>query len=820
MGRDLSRERIFPVFSMLFCLLILQAGTGCDQRSHDLEPHWTGAPFQTALGSPPLWKFPQEYGFKRVLLAADVDGDGCRERVSFAGDRVLAGGFARGLITTITQKNLPRDFYPSDDGVVLHADNVRPFPSGYLTAAGDVLGTGCEQVFLTAVNRQGTSWRLFIMDFSGQERDRSFPLPVGRDLDGGNGWDGCWFSAGCLQAGQAGSHGAVVMVGTAGMDFDGRQVGAVDAITGEFLWRFSLATNPKLNQAWVGDLEEDGRQEIVLVTGAPGNGSVLINDTNGHVANLLVFSARGELVTKVDLGGLYTYTWLAVADLDGDGRREIIVATDNTNDAGSTDHLLVFDPEGSELARAQMASGTYGIAAHEADDGPGGVWVAERDGILRYYRLLDGELEETSRGHNPNGRHIQIIGSGNSLRSGEPEVLVLLGGDNRVVAADDHCRPLFLTEELQGEITGAMTFRSAEDEPMVAVGGAQQGVWRLESRGILARTPVIFVGGGMMVVGVAFWLLLIRMRKPGSQEPEDVRILLGELAQVGHGKINLIQQLERVPFLAAAGRTSSVGGEGRNETVSRLNELLIMLLEQEMPRLAMILDRTDSHESAREISARARTDASECTIFLTRLRDSLPAAVAHQDILRYRTYVASLQECLREIRFALQAMVLCAPENILKDVLEAYTDDFKRLGITVEKSPSPSSVICSMPAVDVRFVLENLIGNAVRAMQDSARRQLVVRTWQPAGYWELVVEDSGCGVEPADSAKIFREGFSTRQEGGLGLFRSRELLAHWDGSLELDWSQPGLGSRFIVCIRQNITVVPGSQSPPSLAVDA
>jgi signal transduction histidine kinase len=60
----------------------------------------------------------------------------------------------------------------------------------------------------------------------------------------------------------------------------------------------------------------------------------------------------------------------------------------------------------------------------------------------------------------------------------------------------------------------------------------------------------------------------------------------------------------------------------------------------------------------------------------------------------------------------------------------------------------------------------------------------------------LEVEDSGCGVAPADRERIFADFYTTKPEGsGLGLSNVRRLAADMGATVEVA-SEPGRGTRF------------------------
>ena len=106
-------------------------------------------------------------------------------------------------------------------------------------------------------------------------------------------------------------------------------------------------------------------------------------------------------------------------------------------------------------------------------------------------------------------------------------------------------------------------------------------------------------------------------------------------------------------------------------------------------------------------------------------------------------------------------------------------------------------------------VLLNLAVNSVQAMNGKGELRLDAEaiakapehtvfhstTFDPeAPLLKITVTDTGCGITPADLAKIFRPYFTTKTEGtGLGLSIVAELVATYKGAIDVQ-SVPGQGT--------------------------
>ena len=115
----------------------------------------------------------------------------------------------------------------------------------------------------------------------------------------------------------------------------------------------------------------------------------------------------------------------------------------------------------------------------------------------------------------------------------------------------------------------------------------------------------------------------------------------------------------------------------------------------------------------------------------------------------------------------------------------------------------------------MRQVLVNLVGNAIK-FTDKGRVRVGVCYDPSVNLLSFEVIDTGCGMTPAQTAKLFApfqqaDNSTTRQYGGtgLGLHISQRLVAMLGGQITCN-SEPGVGSRF------RATFDPGHVDPADL----
>ncbi|HLW65870.1 MAG TPA: ATP-binding protein [Gemmataceae bacterium] len=90
----------------------------------------------------------------------------------------------------------------------------------------------------------------------------------------------------------------------------------------------------------------------------------------------------------------------------------------------------------------------------------------------------------------------------------------------------------------------------------------------------------------------------------------------------------------------------------------------------------------------------------------------------------------------------------------------------------------------------------NLILNAIDATEKNDRIEIQAK--QENGYLNVTVRDNGCGMAPAEQARLFQPYFTTKKNGtGLGLFVTRQLVAEHGGEVSFR-SAPEAGTEFVV----------------------
>ena len=104
--------------------------------------------------------------------------------------------------------------------------------------------------------------------------------------------------------------------------------------------------------------------------------------------------------------------------------------------------------------------------------------------------------------------------------------------------------------------------------------------------------------------------------------------------------------------------------------------------------------------------------------------------------------------------------------------------------------------------IHFKQVIDNLLKNAVDAMEHSLQKQLTVKTYMEDKALCIGISDTGEGIYKDHLGKIFSPDFTTKPSGkgtGLGLASVKTMVDAYSGSITVE-SERGKGATFVVSI--------------------
>jgi signal transduction histidine kinase len=128
--------------------------------------------------------------------------------------------------------------------------------------------------------------------------------------------------------------------------------------------------------------------------------------------------------------------------------------------------------------------------------------------------------------------------------------------------------------------------------------------------------------------------------------------------------------------------------------------------------------------------------------------------------------------------------------------------------IELRKDYDIENPIVESSSVELQKVIEDVVGNAIDAMQDTKEtKELTISTCEGVNETvQITIHDTGCGIKGDDKYKIFRPFYTTKKGGnyGLGLFSARNTLAKFNGTIIFHSSEEE-GTSFVINLPLNET---------------
>jgi len=233
----------------------------------------------------------------------------------------------------------------------------------------------------------------------------------------------------------------------------------------------------------------------------------------------------------------------------------------------------------------------------------------------------------------------------------------------------------------------------------------------------------------------------------------------------------------------------------RQESAARLNEV-----QGELARLARLnelgeMASTLAHELNQPLSAIANY-VQGCARLLRDMDDAVAAKMraALEETARQSLRAGQIIRHLRE--FVTKGATEKAPENIRSLVEEAGALALvgsRERGMRTVFDFAPGPAIVMVDRIQIQQVLTNLMRNAMDAMHDSARRELVVRTQaEQDGEIAVIVEDTGPGISEEISGQLFKPFVTTKPGGmGIGLSISKRIVEAHGGTMTVNRNADG-----------------------------
>ncbi len=722
------------------------------------------------------------HGTATGILLADLDGDGQDELISARAGAVIAAKIsATGGAKSLWWYNLPADYAWHN-------------PSASLMSAVDGDRDGNLEILVCSHDRTRRRWRLWSLDGTTGETRWDVSLPIGPDRNNDSIWAGQFSFEGMVDVPHSdGDRPAYVISCGAGHDLLPRGILTLDVATGETAWSFSTAGPPNPSTTQVADLDGDGSNEIIVLTTAVMNykKDENLDGRRDDRLRVMVLEADGTIRWRISEDILGGGGVLETVDLDGDGRREVIMTTHwplaefnyikvlSSRD-GSTINMteleyqptsqVLVEPSGDRSARLIMSRIDNGVGAYDWTS-DGWVLAAEIEHFQQIQtRYISDMLPEP-------GDEVVLYDTRGTLYIINPE-LDLLAKYDQFTSIPPAISLQHTTATLP--LLWAHPHINHDGYVVTIVPNPDTGV-----------SPLLFLAAlPVLLAGVWVYRRHYRTIAKVGLGTRDARLqLLGQLELAGHGAIGSLKTLRRITWLL---QSIPAGGSVEGK---RLQELCREFFDHALPRVRSVLGLSGAADINGHTIMRAKESLALVEQELTAIYDhtfTFDVVKAHLTDLRAagEDLERDLQRLRAEVAGHVRAEIGAACERV-ELLLEV---ELQAAEVSLELDAPNEELWCRIDPEELLFILDNLVQNALRAMADNAAKSLVISWRLDDGAIVCNVMDSGRGIVPDDWETIFKVGYSSREGGGLGLSRSRDILRKYEGNLFVAASCLGQGT--------------------------
>lgn len=231
----------------------------------------------------------------------------------------------------------------------------------------------------------------------------------------------------------------------------------------------------------------------------------------------------------------------------------------------------------------------------------------------------------------------------------------------------------------------------------------------------------------------------------------------------------------------------------RDLTEREESQARLQAIQSELARLARLnelgeMASTLAHELNQPLAAIANYSQGAARVLGARDESWLqPLKEAVAEISSQSLRAGQIIRQLRE--FVMRGETEEAPEDIRKLIEQAGALALvgsREQGVRTVFDFGQGAEMVRTDRVQIQQVLINLMRNALEAMKESEKKELVVRTAAAGGFVCVEVSDTGPGIDEEDAAELFRPFVTTKAGGmGVGLSISKRIIESHGGEISV-----------------------------------
>ncbi len=527
-----------------------------------------------------------------------------------------------------------------------------------------------------------------------------------------------------------------------------RGIAVHDLESGRRKWEYLTGAIPL--QMKTGDINGDGKQEIVFSAWAPHNG-YSCNGTNDDTSYVGVLDCAGRLLWRNEAGGFYSEIFFATADLDRDGKMEIVTAR--------ACHRQV-DPDRGEI-KVLRADRRDGSAGH-----------------LQVPDLLFPAVHPRYPGRpRPGDRQRRLHGRADHTGTKSCEALKRVNVGEPVKVLGLH--PVGMTEApLIVARVGAGGSRLYDG----SLNLVHRNPEKLDANIGLSVLPIRQGKSRLLLLGIDQLYLI-------SLNPHSRNFLAAALFSRSALVLAWILAFNALFFFWRRERSKkrAAAAPGGKEDSGWLTVTQEMVHRMKTPMTNILWE------------------AEQLKTGLASVAD--PAALPEAVKKTPDSLIGELKELKLMNRYLMKFLQIQSPKfktadlnSLLREVAEKYARHLKgRIAFTLDLDEGIPRLAVDEEQLGEVFV--NIVENAIDAMPDGGALAIGSR-WRPkeAKGAEIVFADTGKGIPAEQLNMIFTPNYTTKEEGfGIGLPVCQRIVAAHGGSIAVE-SRVGIGTKIAIFI--------------------
>ena len=633
-----------------------------------------------------------------------------------------------------------------------------------------------------------------------------------------------------------------------------RGVWAFDWVEGKEIWRFE--TGAQLADIISADLDGDGSSEIICSTSAPCNGSIA-NGTDDCHSYLIILDKDGRLLWKKETGEKFSKNSVSLADIDLDGKLEMVMKCNSDPKNEST--ITILNAKSRTIRRWRTFYSV--IRALDIKD-------ITNDGYLDFILLcqngqllvLDSQLETVLECNDRQKSAAMLVEDLNN--NGKVEV-VLSAYNKETVVLDSELKKVLAVFN-DGGIPYSVRTNPGQPKRLALM--APDYLYFLDFVKVPPPPYQSYLLVGLTGVLVLFLIFSFRkryVRPPTHVESDFLEAIPGGLIALdkkGHITLctqkaqeilalkvtNLVGQHyedifrgdERKNILSLIEKSQRESWQGvqeiRMKTGGETKELLISMTTltdtkaRDLGRLIAIDDVTELVWSQRAVAwakvAQQAAHKIKNPLTMMQLAIDRIQSVSREtfggEARKLDRYIETNRNQINSLLKITDAFMQIAdlkppnfqPTNInrvIESVANKYAESFSK-GITLTLNLNPDLPNVKADEHQMETMFENVITNALVAMGEKGSLSIstgFAQRFQDSGaesavkeYVQLEISDTGRGIPAEDIDKLFDQFFSRREGGtGMGLAIVKKIVDDHQGHIHVE-STVGVGTTFTVLI--------------------